>query len=75
MNVLKLTMTPILCWPMTVDSIAYFAAYYDVDPADIIEAYRIFDDSIDDSVEDVIDLIKDHKEITTLAAIDELLNV
>ncbi len=60
---------------MTVDSLAYFAEYYDVDPADIIEAYRIFDDTLDDSVEDVIELIKEHKEITTVAAITELLNV
>jgi hypothetical protein len=37
---------------MTVDSIAYFAEFYDVQPQDIIEAYRLFDDTIDDSVED-----------------------
>ncbi len=60
---------------MTVDSIAYFAEFYDVEPKDILKAYRLFDDTIDDSVEEVIELIKDHKEISTLAAIDELLHV
>ena len=68
-------MTPTFRWPMTIDSIAYFAEFYGVEPQDIVEAYRIFDDSLDDNVEDVIDLIKDHKEITTLAAINELLHV
>ena len=60
---------------MTVDSVAYFAEYYDVEPADIVEAYRIYDDTLDNSVEDAIELIKDHKELSTLAAIDKLLHV
>lgn len=60
---------------MAIDSLAYFADFYEVSEEDILEASSLFDDSIDDSIEEVIELIKDHKEISTLAAIDELLHV
>lgn len=61
--------------PMTIDSLTYFADYYEVTPEELLEANSLFDDTIDESVEEVIELIRDHKEISTLAAIDELLHV
>lgn len=55
------------------DTIAYFANYYGITPQEVIQASQWFDSSIDDSVEDLLELIRDHNEITTTAAITELL--
>ena len=55
------------------DTVAYFADFYGITPDDVILGSRLFDDSIDDSVEEVFELLRDHNEITTAAAIDELL--
>ena len=53
------------------DNIAYFADYYGISPEEVLEASRWFDESIDD----LFQLIADHNEITTTAAITELLHV
>jgi hypothetical protein len=57
------------------DSLLCIADQYDLTPEEVLEAGRLFDDSIDDSIEDVYELLRDHKELTTIAAIDELLHV
>ena len=57
------------------DNIAYFADYYGISPEEVLEACRWFDVSIDDNVDDLFQLIADHNEITTTAAITELLHV
>ena len=57
------------------DNVTYLADYYGIAPQEVIQASQWFDSSIDDSVEDLFELIRDHNEITTAAAIDELLHV
>lgn len=57
------------------DNIAYFADYYGISPEEVLEASRWFDEAIDDHFEDLFQLIADHNEITTTAAITELLHV
>ena len=74
MNALKLTTTPTPFWLM-IDTVAFFADFYGISEEDVIQANRWFDPSIDDSIEEVFELIRDHNEISTTAAIDELLHV
>ena len=57
------------------DTVAYFADYYGITPEEVLLASNWFDDSIDDHVEDLFQLIAEHNEISTIAAIDELLHV
>lgn len=58
-----------------IDTVAFFADFYGISEEDVIQANRWFDPSIDDSIEEVFELIRDHNEISTTAAIDELLHV
>lgn len=58
-----------------IDTVAFFADFYGITEEKVILANRWFDPSIDDSIEEVFELIRDHNEISTTAAIDELLHV
>lgn len=46
---------------------------FDLSIEDVIEANRIYDPSVDDSIEEVYELIRDHNEITTTAELHHLL--
>lgn len=46
---------------------------FDLTVEDILEANRIYDPSLDDSIEEVFELIRDHNEITTNAELHHLL--
>lgn len=58
-----------------IDTVAFFADFYGITEEEVILANRWFDPSIDDSIEEVFELIRDHNEISTTAAIDDLLHV
>lgn len=65
MRVLKLT-TPSI--PMN-DRLHHF----DLSVEDVLEANRIYDPSVDDSIEEVFELIRDHNEITIAAELHHVL--
>lgn len=57
--VLKLTMKPIPT------SMTETTNRFDLSLEDVLEAQRIYDPSIDGSIEEVFELIRDHNQITT----------
>lgn len=46
---------------------------FDLTVEDVLEANRIYDPSLDDSIEEVFELIRDHNEITIDAELHHLL--
>lgn len=57
------------------DNVNFLADYYGITPQEVIQASKWFDSSIDDSVEELFELIRDHNDIKASAAITELLHV
>jgi hypothetical protein len=47
---------------------------FDIDLDDLLEVNRIYDPSLDDSIEEVYELIRDHNEITITAELNHLLS-
>jgi hypothetical protein len=47
---------------------------FDIDLGDLLEVNRIYDPSLDDSIEEVYELIRDHNEITISAELNHILS-
>jgi hypothetical protein len=47
---------------------------FDLDLGDLLEVNRIYDPDLDDSIEEVYELIRDHNEITITAELNHLLS-